>query len=45
MVVDKKKIKHKVVIKESIPSDEELLLENAGDVGLNWREVLKELFK
>ena len=45
MVVDKKKIKHKAVIKESIPSDEELLLENAGDVGLNWREVLKELFK
>ena len=46
MVVDKKNSKHKVMREDHTPSEEELLLmENAGDVGFNWMEVLKDLFK
>lgn len=45
MVVDKRNSKHKVVTEDHTPSEEELLMENAGDVGFNWMEALKDLFK
>lgn len=45
MVVKKTISEHKVVIKENTPSEEELLMESAGDLGFNWLEMIKGLFK